>query len=154
MRFSESMMVGIPLIYFTFFSLLIITETDNFFLPEEGAMISGMMFEGAGDVSSITELTGVNVTDDLTLNPVNESGGVFGTVSIATSSIGYIKNIVLLEVALLSLPLQRVAGDPGDTGCDGGRCDIVVFNNLFWTLFVLPSHILTVFGVLFFLRSG
>lgn len=154
MRFTESMIVGIPMIYFTFFTLLIITGVDSFFLPEEGTMISGMMFGGAGNVSSITELTGINVDPDLALEPVNETGGVHGIVSIPTSGIGYIKKIVILEVALLGLPLQQVAGDPGDTGCDGGRCDIVIFNNLFWTLFVLPSHILTVFGVLFFLRSG
>lgn len=154
MRFTESMIVGIPMIYFTFFSLLLITGVDAFFVTEEGTMTRGMIFTGAGNVSSITDLTDIDVDPDLLLEPVNETGGVHGITNIGTASIGYIKKIVLLEVALLSLPLKHVAGDPGDTGCDGGRCDIVVFNNLFYFLFVFPSHILMVFGVLFFLRSG
>ena len=149
MRFVESVLVGVPLFWFMFFIALMSTGVDSYFLMEEGRPIDGSFMQGFGNVQDVTNFTGVELREEMKTQPfddVNQSG-VFATVSVASQGIGFIKNIINLEIALLELPLKNVAGAED-------RTDIVIFNNLFWALFVLPSHMLMGFALLFFVRSG
>lgn len=150
MRFVESILVGVPLFWFCFFILLMSTGVDAYFLMEEGQPIKGSFMEGFGGVQDVSNLTGVSLRKQMKTNPfdnVSESGGVFATFSIASRGYGFIANIVNLEIELIKLPLKNVAGVEN-------RQDVIIFNNLFWALFVLPSHMLMGFAILFFVRSG
>lgn len=146
MRFTEGILVGMPLLYFCFFVLLIITGVHNEFNPDEGKMLIDYIISGSGDIDEISDMTDFVINESLRTQPFDTEGGVFGTLSVATQGIGFIKNIINLELNLVTLPLQNVAGTVGT--------DTEIFNMLFWTLFVLPSHLLMGIAVLFFVRSG
>jgi hypothetical protein len=149
MRFVEAVLVGVPLFWFLFFVALMATGVDGYFLMEEGRPIDGSFIQGFEGVQDVSNLTGVSLREEMKTQPfddVNQSG-VFATISVASQGIGFIKNIINLEIQLLKLPLKNVAGVEN-------RTDIIIFNNLFWALFVLPSHLLMGFALLFFVRSG
>jgi hypothetical protein len=148
-RFVESILVGVPLFYLMFFVVLLATGADAYFLPEEGVPISGTFFDGFGGVSDFENTTGLSLKEEMKTQPFDDTNrsGVFATISVASQGIGFIKNIINLELKLLELPLQNVAGVDD-------RKDVIIFNNLFWSLFVLPSHLLMGFAILFFVRSG
>lgn len=150
MRFVESILIGVPLFWFLFFILLMSTGVDAYFLMEEGRPIDGSFMVGFEDVQEVSELTNVSLRDEMKTQPfddIKNSSGVFATVSIASRGYGFIANIINLEIQLLTLPLKNVAGTED-------RPDVIIFNNLFWALFVLPSHMLMGFAILFFVRSG
>ena len=156
MRFVESVIVGVPLFWFFFFVVLMATETDKYFLLEEGVPLEGSFmvgFEGVnfGSGEGIKNSTGLGLREEMKTEPFDQTNqsGVFATISVASQGIGFIKNIINLELAILRLPLKNVAG----VGTEN-RSDIIIFNNLFWVFFVLPSHTLMGFALLFFVRSG
>ena len=149
MRFVESVLVGVPLFWFLFFVVLISTGVDAYFLSETGEPVAGQFYSGTGTVSEVQNLSDITLRDEFGRQPladVNESG-ILTVFSATQQGWGFISTMIKLEWNMLSLPLANVAGHDD-------REDISIFNALFWSLFVIPSHMLLIFAFLFFLRSG
>jgi hypothetical protein len=149
MRFVESVLVGVPLFWFMFFVALLATDTSAYFMPESAELPLIPFYNNSGGVTDIKDLNTLGLTSEFGTQPlpnVNESG-VISFFSVPRQGWGFISTIVKLEWTMLTLPMQDVAGKNGTN-------DVVIFNNLFWGLFVAPSHMLLIFAFLFFIRSG
>lgn len=147
MRFVESVLVGVPLFWFLFFVCLVATDTDDYFLPETGLPVAGQFYDGFGGVDDITNISEISLKDEFGRQPITNESGVLTIFSVPRQGWGFITTIITLEWNVLTLPMQEVAGQVEEPGVE-------IFNNLFWALFVVPSHMLLIFAFLFFIRSG
>lgn len=152
LRFAESILIGIPLTHIFLLLILIFTHTDRFFMPDEGQILTGTVLEGTRDLATAKTITELNVTNQFSTLPFDtNTSGPLTVLTVAGSSIEFIKRMINLEISFVRTPLKNVAGG---TGAEDNRADFVLFNSLFFAFFVLPSYVLMGFAILFFARSG